>query len=307
MGTTGWTKQNERGRPIFLRFAAFVYKLLGRKVVGNLFWPVSLYFYLFSANVRNSSKGYLTKLDFFNSRTTSKIGLIARSIYHVHNFTLSIIDKFGAWQGDLSLDILSFDGKEQLGSKINSGEGVVVISAHLGNIEVMRALANELPGLKVNALMYTKHNPQFNNLLREISPGSFMRVIATEAPSIDLISELQDKIAQGEIVALLADRLMPGSSDKKVAVSFLGETARFPAGPFILASLLAAPVFLVFCLRDKRGGYRVYFEHFSAGIRLPRKDRAQALTQEVTRFAQRLEHYCNKAPYQWFNYYEFWT
>ena len=35
--------------------------------------------------------------------------------------------------------------------------------------------------------------------------------------------------------------------------------------------------------------------------------RTQALERAVRLYAQRLEHYCRQAPYNWFNFYDFWN
>jgi len=39
---------------------------------------------------------------------------------------------------------------------------------------------------------------------------------------------------------------------------------------------------------------------------LPRKERQQALNQYAQDYAGRLEHYCRKYPYNWFNFYDCW-
>ena len=35
--------------------------------------------------------------------------------------------------------------------------------------------------------------------------------------------------------------------------------------------------------------------------------REQQLQHWLTAYARRLEHYCCQAPYQWFNFYDFWS
>jgi predicted LPLAT superfamily acyltransferase len=88
-------------------------------------------------------------------------------------------------------------------------------------------------------------------------------------------------------------------------VEFLGEPAPFAHGPFILASLLECPVYLFFCLREGNG-YRIYCEPFAERIVLPRGERVPRLREYLQQYARRLEAYCMKAPYQWFNFYDFW-
>ena len=69
---------------------------------------------------------------------------------------------------------------------------------------------------------------------------------------------------------------------------------------------LKVPVVLAFGLY--RGGHRydLAFESFSDSIAVPRQQRAQAVLALIQRYAGRLEHYARLAPYNWFNFYDFW-
>ena len=78
-----------------------------------------------------------------------------------------------------------------------------------------------------------------------------------------------------------------------------------PQGAFILAGLLKCPVYLMFCLKlDEK--YHIYIELFSEKIAFHRKQRNQMINEAVQQYAARLEHYCMKAPLQWFNFFPFW-
>jgi predicted LPLAT superfamily acyltransferase len=103
----------------------------------------------------------------------------------------------------------------------------------------------------------------------------------------------------------VGDRTSINHEERSVAASFLGDDALFPEGPFVIAHLLACPVYLIFCLKQN-GLYRIYLEKFADPLELPRQSREQALQEVVARYAQRLEHYCLKAPLQWFNFFDFW-
>ena len=49
----------------------------------------------------------------------------------------------------------------------------------------------------------------------------------------------------------------------------------------------------------------IHFELFRESIRLPRQERERALADLAAEYALRLEHYCRRAPLQWFNFYRF--
>ena len=75
---------------------------------------------------------------------------------------------------------------------------------------------------------------------------------------------------------------------------------------FILAAALHCPVYLTFGIY--RGGtrYELYCEPFADRIDLPRKQRDLALRQVAQRYADRLQAFVRLAPYNWFNFYDFW-
>ena len=108
----------------------------------------------------------------------------------------------------------------------------------------------------------------------------------------------------------MADRtsINPYQRDNQEAViwaDFLGKPAPFPKGPFILSSVLDAPIYLIWGLKPN-GRYQFYFEHFCDKLNLPRKERQQALQIAVQHYAKRLEHHCLISPLDWGNFYDFW-
>ena len=79
---------------------------------------------------------------------------------------------------------------------------------------------------------------------------------------------------------------------------FLGTPARFPAGPFRLAALLRRPIVLMFGIYLGGNRYEVHYES------LPYED--SDMRQLAARYVARLEHHARRAPYNWFNYHDFW-
>ena len=66
------------------------------------------------------------------------------------------------------------------------------------------------------------------------------------------------------------------------------------------------PVLLCFGLYLGGNRYRLVFEPFAECVAIPREQRGPALDALLTRYAQRLEHYVRVAPYNWFNFHDFW-
>ena len=119
------------------------------------------------------------------------------------------------------------------------------------------------------------------------------------------MARVHDRIEAGDFVALLGDRT--GLNERTVEVTFFGEPAHFPAGPFLLASLMKCPVYLTFGLYRRPNRYDLSCEPFADKLQIPRKDREAGLKEIVQRFADRLEHHARLAPENWFNFYDFWN
>ena len=100
----------------------------------------------------------------------------------------------------------------------------------------------------------------------------------------------------------LVDRYRPGNQVS--AVNFLGEAAPFPTGPWQIAAALKVPVVLCFGLYCGGRRYLIRFELLADAITADRNHRAGGLRPWVERYVERLEHYCRRYPYNWFNFYE---
>jgi predicted LPLAT superfamily acyltransferase len=88
---------------------------------------------------------------------------------------------------------------------------------------------------------------------------------------------------------------------------FLGAAAPFPEGPYLLAAALGVPVLLFSAVRDGDGHYRIRIEPFAERVRFAGRDRDAVLQQECERFSRWLEARCLQEPYNWFNFYDFWS
>lgn len=300
-GMGSWSTRKELSSPFWIRLMVRIYRLMGRRLCELLLYPIVLYFWISSGKNRRASLQFQRRLGAPGAR------LYLMSYLQMLEFGRALLDKFIVWYKPIGYEALECHGRMELRSLIDQGKGAVLIGAHLGNIEVMRAISHDIRGLKVNALMFTSHTPHFNAVVSEANPDVNLRMIRTETPGPELVLDLRQRIASGEVVAMMGDRVMPGSPEKSLIFPFLGADASFPTGPFIVASMLECPVLLVLCFRRRSGGYEVYFEKIADRLELPRKERAAALTTAVGDYVTRLEGYCRRYPLHWFNFYDFWA
>ena len=301
-----WSRLAERGSLLGIRIVAACYRLFGERAARALLKPITGYFLLTGSAARAASLAYLRRV---HARQGKAPPTWRDSFLHMHAFAGAGLDKLAAWLGGIDSRRVDFAGRDELLQLMASGRGAVLIGAHLGNLEMTRALAVNERRATVNAVVYSAHAQRFNQMLKAVNADFGVNLIEVAELGADTAITLRQKIDDGELVVIVGDRTPPSerSSGRVSAVDFLGAPAPFAHGPWILASLLDCPVYLFFCLRDAQSGdYRVHLERYAERIELPRGQRPQRLREIVQRYAQRLEHYCLQAPEQWFNFYDFW-
>ena len=307
-----WSQLEERGVYLGLRFMLAAYRLFGRAGFVLFLYPVMAYFYIANPKVRAASLEFLGRV---YAHPRGRVQFLRRpgwrEVYrHMCAFGEAILDKLAAWVGEINETNTDFENREAFEVLLREGQGGVIIVSHLGNSEVSRALGSALAGGRINVLVHTKHSRNFNRVMRQVNPASTIDLIQVTETDPGVAMMLNEKVARGEFVVIVGDRtpVVRGAQGASVRYSwapFLGTPAPFPQGPFILAGLLKCPVLTMFCI--KLGGrYKIEFEPFEDEIRLPRKTRQTALDGYVARYAARLERQCLAAPYQWFNFFDFW-
>lgn len=268
--------------------------------------PVILYYYVTNKTARESSLDFFRRLQ--NSGADPRTPRpTRRNVYrHISAFANSALDKLGVWADTEQFANPNFPNRQVLLNQLDSGQGAILLGAHLGNMEVCRRLSQGNRRIKLNVLVHTKHADMFNKILRELNIHHEVELIEVSELSPATAIRLSECVARGEFIAILADRIPIASAGRSQAVSFLGAKAHFPEGPFILASLLKCPVYTLFCIRERQS-YSITCEKFADQILLPRKHRSSALASYIQEFAVILEKQVRKTPLQWFNFYPFWN
>lgn len=307
-----WSAQKERGSIVGMQILIFVYRLAGRRFFKILLLPVMLYFFLVNKRARSASHAFLSRA--FAAQThghsLTRKPTWRTSFQHFMQFGDAMLDKLAAWMGNIPATQIDFPEQTLLVDLIRSGRGALLIGSHLGNIELARAVAHGAGHLpvqtKVQAVVFTEHAQKFQRMLRAINPEAEDNIIAVNDIGPDTAVKLQQCIAEGQLLVIVGDRTPVHSHNRTVDAEFLGASAPFSQGPFILASLLECPVYLFFCLREG-DRFHIYLEHFADRVRLPRTSRTQTTRAYAQAYATRLGYYATLAPLQWFNFFDFWA
>ena len=298
-----WTQISEFGSVAGMRLMFSTCRILGRWPFRVVLYPVLLWYMVTKPEARASSSDYLRRIATFQGASRIRPGMVT-VLRHFASFAENLLDKMLLWSGLFKTDRVEFHGQEQMVALMAAQRGGLLICSHLGNLELCRILSRRV-GFKLTVLVHTKHAQIFNRLLGQLDPKSQLNLMQVTEISPATAVLLSEKIGRGEFVAIAGDRIPVSSSPRVALAKFLGETAPFPVGPYILASLLQCPTYLMFSMRTGHTS-EIHFELFRESIHLPHKGRDEALANLVGEYARRLEHFCLRAPLQWFNFYDFW-
>jgi len=304
-----WSGIREAGTLSGLRFLWAIHRWFGRGAVSILLRPVVLYFVLFKAQARRGSKQFLhAHAKRYPELWPSPPGL-RDQMRHFREFAENVVDKLMAWH--LELDQNNFFVRDPAAHQrlLEDPRGQLIIGSHLGNIEYCRGFLHRYRSHKINVLLYDRHAKNYVEMMRRLNPDSRINVYQVDEFDIATILQFKEKIDAGEWLFIAGDRIPLSGVQRTVTVDFLGRGTQLPIGPYLLARALECPVKLMFayknyCGRDKRLHFDII--EFAEQIRLPAKQRQQVLQHYAQQYASELENICREAPYQWFNFYEYW-
>jgi len=297
MNDADWKHRPEGGGRAAIRLIAAIARHGGRGIARLCLYPITAYFLLVRGAERRASRAYLGRA------LGRRAGLwdVAR---HIHTFAATILDRLFLLGGRMDLFTIHTEGTGQLLDCLDQGRGVLLFGAHLGSFDALRALGRQRPDLKLRVLLDRAHNAAITELLAELDPGLAAGIIDAGQDGSTVVLAIRQALDEGAMVALLVDRTRPGEA--ALPAPLLGAPAAFPSAPWLIASVLKAPVMLAFGLYRGGNRYDLLFEPFASTVEVPRAQRTEALSALVHRYAGRLEHHLRSAPWNWFNFYDFW-
>ena len=297
-----WWKKQERGGAFFLRLSLFLAQILPEFALKLIVKIVVWFYYIFSKNERKNIAEFRRNLSEFAGSQTLK----GTSVFsHFEAFGGAICDKFRVWKGkikDSELEIIDLGRikSELIGAK----KGQILLTAHLGNVEICKALGARVDGFRMVILVYDKNSREFNELLKHISQNDgSVRMMQVNELDVAAMLELKNIVESGEHIGIMGDRT-PLGGDKAARVKFLGKEASFNYGPYLIAGILGVKISSLWC--QKIGGkFRIELVPLASAVKLGR-DKAAAAREYLQIYVRELENRCKQTPAQWFNFFDFW-
>ncbi len=223
---------------------------------------------------------------------------------HVLNFSQVTLDRVFLLHDGLQRFEVETTGLDAAHAAVALNRGVLVFGAHFGSFEVLRALSAHRPDIKFRAVIDLEQNRSVSQLMNALNPALAATVINARQAGPAVVLAMKDALDQGTFVTLLADRVRPGGRASEV--DFLGSRAPFPTAPWEIAAALRVPVVLCFGVYLGGNRYHLYFEIMTERIVRDREG-GRPLPEWIQSFADRLAVRAREAPYNWFNFYDFWA
>lgn len=240
-----------------------------------------------------------TAYDYFRNRLGYGRWRAAWSTYINHcKFAQVVVDKFAMYAGKrFEVDIEGFDKFENLASR---PEGFLHFSSHVGNYEIAGyTLVSEQK--RINAVVYGYEKASVMRNRNSMFDKTNSRMIAIK-PDMSHLYEIDNELSSGNIVSFPTDR--SAGSGKCISVEFLGKSAKFPQGPFSVATMRGFDVLTVNVMKASASQYKIFITPLHYDRSLSRKEQIQQLAKG---YVDELEKRVRQYPTQWFNFYDFWN
>lgn len=193
------------------------------------------------------------------------------------------------------------EGEARLRDVMQGGHGIVLLTAHVGN---WQTIMNYLGAFerKVNLVMRPEDNPAVRESLGIDRSGQVIGIISPEG-YLGGVVESMNALGRGEVVSLMGDR---SYGFNPVEVNFLGGRAWFASGAFHLAAMAGCPAVVLLSAKTGTHDYTVEVVSITHPRYQPGIPKREQLAGWVQAFAQVLEEYLIRHPYQCFLFYDIW-
>lgn len=280
-----------RGTVLGYKIFVFFIKKAGIKTAYFILYFVAAYYFIFLKKSNQAIFYYFKErlgYSYFKSKK-----MVYKSYY---TFGQTILDKVSIAAGMRDKFSYEFDGVEILKKLLSEKKGGVLISAHIGNFEIAEHFFGEIDvEFQINLVTTDLEHSAIKNYLEKITKKSSVKFIIIKE-DLSHIFEINAALARNELVCFTGDRYFEGG--KFLTEKLLGEEAKFPAGPFLIASRLKVPVVFVYVMKEPNLHYHLYTREAIV------KHRDEKVLLKA--YTENLEMMLKEYPLQWFNYFDFW-
>jgi Kdo2-lipid IVA lauroyltransferase/acyltransferase len=186
--------------------------------------------------------------------------------------------------------LVRFEGEASLKAAASLGRGVIFVTGHIGNWELLAlAVAQRYPLAVVAAPIY---DPRVEEIIIGLRSAHGIETLIRSRPGY--LRRLIAMLRKGGVVGLLMDQ---DTITDGVFVPFFHRKAYTPTGPASLAFRTGASVVVGFIVREGPDRHRILIE---GPLTLPRSgDDDRDVRDQTARFTKMIEAQIRRTPEQW--------
>ena len=285
-----------RQRWLMLKLMTWLSLNLGRTLTRPIVYGISLYFLAFAPKARRASRA----LSATRARTRAAVDRPLSPHRRVRH-----VDPRPPVPAERALRSLRHRDRGRGRSsppRATSSRGAFLMGAHMGSFELIHALGRRQKDVRGAMVMYEENARRINALMAAINPAAQQDIIPLGR--IDSMLLVRRALNDGVFVGVLGDRSF--ADDATVPIPFLGQTAWLPSSPFRMAAVLKRSVIFMVGLWLGGNRYKVLLRAARGLLQQSRDERDAAVRAAMHRYAALLEQHCVAAPYNWFNFFDFW-
>lgn len=226
---------------------------------------------------------------------------VCKSLYLTYvnhcKFAQVVIDKFAMYAGK-KFDV-EVEGMEYFNRLASGDEGFLHLSSHIGNYEIA-GYTLKSDNKTIHAVVYAHEKASVMENRNNMFVKTNIRMITLKSDMSHLF-EIDSALCNGDIISFPTDRFM--GQTKCVECNFLGKAAKFPQGPFSVATMRGLDVLGVNVMKTGWNSYKIYVTPLLYDKTLSRKEQIRQLSAA---YVAELEKRVLQYPTQWYNFFEFW-
>ena len=185
---------------------------------------------------------------------------------------------------------VQYENIELINSALENKKGVILLSGHFGNWELLAYSAGVLLNKPLNVVVKYQMNPFTDKYLRNMRQRGGNVLLDMNKAGRRLISTLKEN----GIIAMLADQRAPKKDS--ITLDFMGREARTFKAPATLALRLGSPIIVGFAVRDNNYNYKVKLVQLEMSDLTNDEEGIRVLTK---RYLELLESYIREHPSLW--------
>jgi len=280
---------------IFFFFFAKLFQLLGLNISRRLALFVALIFY-YIVPIRKSTVIENLRIAFpeFSLERIKEISFEVYKSFSVFFIEILVFPKLSRNKIEYELE---FSDPDLVLKKFNEGKGLIILSAHFGNWELIPPAIGARLGINGLTIVKPLRNPYVDKWMNNLRTRFGNEIIPLGISLRKTYQSLKEK----KMIGIAADQRGP---EEGVKVSFFNTEVPVYSGPSVLSLKTGAPILSLLTVRQKDYRYKIIVKEIGTN-NLP-----ESFDESVIELTQRhtlhLENMIKKYPEQWFWMHKKW-